>query len=135
METANAKSVAYLGTIEDSLASIVVHLSQSAIDDSQNELLLSAITEATFDGYQTATLAFEACDVTDDSYAEIASQAATFEAGDNVVTQVIYFAYITHTPVGGSPKILGVYEFPEPVIVDTPGQEVTSGAWRLSYFE
>lgn len=131
MSEPNPKSVALLGEIEISAATIVVRLSRSPIDPLVDTLLLSAIQEATFPGYDRVKALFEACEVPDDEFAEIASQEIVFEAGVIVTAQPIYFAYMTSTPLGGIEKIIGMYEFPDPILVDTEGMQVSTGAWRL----
>jgi hypothetical protein len=131
MDEANAKSLALVESIEDSDASIIVHLSKTPIDDTADSLLLSAITEADFVGYQAVEMELEPCAVDNDEYAEVASQEIIFEVGEVVTHQVVYYAYATSTPPGGIPNIIGLYEFPEPLLVDTPGMEITTGAWRF----
>lgn len=128
---ANAKSVEFVEALEASLKTIVVHLSKAPIDPNVDTLLLSAITEANFFGYEPVTLEFEPCEVPDDEWAEIASQEPIFEADEITTQQVIYFAYVTCTPVGGITDLVQIYEFPEPVLVNTQGQQVSTGPWRF----
>lgn len=131
MDEPNAKSLALLSTIENGLALILVHLSKSPIDPLSDQLLLSGILEATFDGYAPVKLLLEACDVPNDTHAELASQEVVFTAGEQPTPELIYFAYCTQMPVGGLTSLVQIYEFPEPVKVVASGQEISTGAWRF----
>lgn len=135
MDEANAKSLALVESIEDSANTILVHLSKTPIDDTADSLLLSAITEADYVGYQPVEMELEPCAVDDDAFAEVASQEIVFEVGEVETHQLVYFAYVTSTPPDGIPNIIGLYEFPEPLLVDTPGMEITTGGWRFQQIE
>lgn len=131
MDDPNAKSLWFLESVENSNTPIVVRLSQSPIDDEANELLLSSIVESSFDGYNPVVLELEPCAVPNDEWAEVASQEVVFTNGENVTDLVIYFAYATYQTIGGVQNLLQVYVFPEPIHLNAPYQEISTGAWRL----
>lgn len=118
--------------LESSDGVIVVHLSKAPIDPAADGVDLATVVEATFPGYAPFVLHFEPCDVDGDEYAEMASEECVFESTVVVETQLIYFAYAVYEGADGLPRIMGVYEFAEPLRVCADSQQISTGAWRVT---
>jgi hypothetical protein len=126
------RSDALLEEVESSPAMILVRLAKAPIGEDVNSMLPEDFVEADFVGYQPQPLQWEPCDVADDAFGEIASQEVIFSPELGIEKQLIYFAYMTSQLPGADPIILGIYEFPEPVRIAAAGQEISTGAWRIT---
>lgn len=125
MDYANPTSGELVAGLNDPAASILLRLIRAPIPTAEPEIAWGALTEANFDGY--APIKLETWDETDEfeeEIGEVLTEPNFFTAGDNVGSQAIFGYAITISKEGAPIGLLDAQEFDEPIVIDTPGQEI-----------
>lgn len=111
--------------LENPDIAIVAHLFKNPIALDAAQVALADLTESDFVGYEPKTLEGAAIDVFEQAnYAEAFFPEQEWEAGEDIVPQIVYGCYVTITLAGVGTVLNNVQIFETPIVLDTEGQKI-----------